>query len=85
MGAHPGGLHPGQALRACYQSTVPSSIAETVAILLLVAVEELADVERVGCIGATPQPEHPQQDCESRLRSIDASSIRVAMELVQAA
>ena len=41
--------------------------------------------KRTGCIGATRQPEHPQRDCGSRLRSIDASTIRVAMELAQAA
>ncbi len=85
IGARLGRLHPDQALRACYLSTVTSAIAETLAVLLLVAIEAFPTLEKLAVLGPPRQPEHPERDCESRLRSINASTIRLAMELAQAA
>jgi len=51
IGAHPGRLHPDQALRACYLSTVPSSIAETLAVPLLDAIEEFPTSKELVALG----------------------------------
>jgi len=51
LGARLGRLHPDQALRACYLSTVTSSIAETLAVLLLVAIEAFPTSEKLAVLG----------------------------------
>ena len=76
IGAHPGRLHPDQALRACYLSTVPSSIAETLAVPLLDAIEEFPTSKELVALGS---PGSWSTLCETAKVDSGAST-RVAFE-----